>query len=161
MPRPPIQSFPTTIITLIIILVGAACSENQPNDSPKVNGQLAQLEPQTDACSDLKIDDFTGTWRGEKSLDSEKPLQIWTHVRRQDGTFEITFLNDDAETIDAVKTGSWSINGCVLRNLIRKINSKAVNISESYEINELTNTTIRYTHLRSGNSYTMKKTGPE
>jgi len=116
-----------------------------------------KLDQDHGPCPALDVDLVTGDWQGEKFFEAENLKQIWRHVRRADGTFTITFYVDEGKTIDMIENGTWAIEGCVLTNSIREIGDERVDIEEVYQVNELTNESITYTSLRSGNTYSMVK----
>ena len=109
------------------------------------------------ACPDLNKNDLTGLWRGKKSFPEDDNVQIWTNERKSDQSFEITFYEKDSGTIESIEKGTWSVEGCILKNKITELNGENFIFMEKYQINNLSSSSINYTSFRSNNTYEMSK----
>jgi len=112
-------------------------------------------------CAEIDVDKFTGEWYGNHFLERKGFTQIWRNHRRKDGTFTLTFYEEDGDTVANVQSGEWSTDGCMLTEHVTKLDNEVVSIKEPYLVNKLTDDAVQYTSFSSETTYNMKKVTSE
>ena len=105
-------------------------------------------------CSDYSSATLVGVWEGEKYYGNKNTTQKWTNVRKVDGTYRIDFqMTTDGETSESSEEGYWSYSGCLYSVIVKKIDDENVLYEEVYRVHEITDSRMKYTNFRTGESF--------
>ena len=72
---------------------------------------------------------LVGKWLGQKSV--QEQVQCWVNHRRQDGTFELTFIQTSPSGLTRhIEEGLWLYSNGIYATITQRINGKSVDLND-------------------------------
>jgi len=115
------------------------------------------------AASELKDKDILGVWFGARQQKATKTETQEICRFNADGSFSISFrrIKDGQVLEEQTKSGRWELNGNIKTMVTTHINGKQLDtskyITDKYVIIEVTDSDMRYEHLKSGAKFRLTR----